>query len=141
MKLRRYYMRGVILPAIISISLTGILSIFDNYNYKSEWLTSDAVLFMSLLVAIFHSCIICMLSLTIFLNNKISKPGGIKTFLSWFLLPGAWILIVVYKTSIHRIYYEPETTEQLFYLITLFLPFVTGLLCTYIVFIKKLNHP
>jgi hypothetical protein len=140
MILNRLYVRGVLLPSIIAIILTTVLSTIDNNDYKSEWFTADSVIFMTIVVSFFHSLIISLLSLTIFLNNKIIETISISTFLSWFLLPMGWILITVYKTIDHRLNYETGTKDQLVYLITLNLPFVIGLVWTYVIFIRQLNY-
>lgn len=141
MNLANLYKKAVIYPSFIGIIITLILFLFLNKNYKSEWLTKESVLFMAVIYLIIYCLIICILSLTIFLNQKIIRSIGTASFLSWFLLPITWIIISVYKTTMFRIYYAPETTIELIFLITINLPFVVGLIYTYILFIKykKLN--
>ena len=137
MTLRKLYIKGLIFPSIIAIASTGILSAYHNSDYKSEWLTKESVIFMSVSAAFVYSLIICVLGLTVFLNNKIIKTRGSAAFLSWFLLPMTFIIIAIVKTTDHRLNYETRTTGQLFYLITLNLPFVIGLIWTYILFLKN----
>jgi hypothetical protein len=140
MTLNRLYFKGVLLPAIISIIGTTVLSIIENADYKSEWMTKGSAIGLALVVSCIHSLIVSLLALTIFLNNKIITTTGIPTFLSWFFLPMTWIIITVYKTIDHRLNYETDTEEQLVYLITLNLPFIIGLIWTFIIYKRQLKY-
>ncbi len=137
MTLKKLYTRGLIIPSLFSIISTSIAIVFKNTNYESEWLTRESIIFISALCLIIYCLIIYTLFLTIFLNQKVIKSVGIASLLSWFLLPITWISLAVYKTVIHNINYEATKTEELFYLITLNLPFIIGLTWTYILFIKE----
>jgi len=135
----KLYCRGVLLPAMISIISTTVLSATENNAYKSEWMTKGTVIGMTLMVSFIHSLIISFLALTIFLNNKTFKTRGILTFFSWFVLPVTWIIITSYKTIDHRLNYEIDTEAQLIYLVTLNLPFIIGLIWTFIIYKRQLN--
>jgi hypothetical protein len=138
MTLRRLYIIGVLIPGLVAIVATIISATFDNENYKSEWLTKDAVIGMTFLVSLIHTIMISVLSLTIFLNRK--KRTGLLTFLTWFLLPLTWISITVCKTVDHRLNEAIETKGQLSHLIPLNLPFVIGLILTYTIFVRQKNY-
>lgn len=134
MTLKRLYIFGVLFPGLVAIIATAISATFDNNNYKSEWLTKDAVIGMSLMASLIHSVIISVLSLAIFLNLK--RQSVLLTFLSWFLLPFTWISITACKTVAPRLNEAIGTKGELVYLITLNLPFVTGLIVTYTFFVR-----
>lgn len=136
--LKGLYIRGVIFPAIIVVMSMGILSIIDNNDYTTEWMTKESVIFMSVLFSFIDSAMICILALTIFLNNKIIRTSGPKTFLWWFLLPMTCIVVVVVKGLYHRQSDTGRTNIDLLYMTILNLPFVIGLIWTYILF-KKSN--
>ncbi len=139
MTLNKLYIKGLLLPAIISVITTTVLSTIDNSDYKSEWMSQGYFIGMVIVASFLHSLIISLLAITIFLNKKIIKTNGILSFLSWFLLPMSWIILTIYKTIDHRLNYETGTTGQLVYLVTLNLPFVIGLIWTFIIYKRQLN--
>lgn len=138
--LKGLYIRGVIFPAIFVVMSISILSVIDNNDYTSEWMTKESVILMSILISFIYAIIICILALTIFLTNKIINTSEPKTFLSWFLLPMTFIIIVVIKGLYHRQNYPGGTNIDHLYMTILNLPFVIGLIWTYILF-KKSNAP
>src|SRR5688572_14236208 len=96
MTLNKYYRQAVVYPFICVMALVITFSIVDNYNYKSEWLTADSVIFMIVLWGFFYSVIVCVLSLTIFLNKiEKVKDNTFLNLLSWFLLPLSFITLVL----------------------------------------------
>jgi hypothetical protein len=135
MTLKKLYIRGVILPSIIAIVSTGVLSVIDADRYKTPWVTKESLIFISILISFIHSLIICTLSLTFFLNNKIIKTEP-ATFLSWFLFPMTWILFAVSWSIYHRQKHVSDDNRDLIYLAVLTVPFIIGLIWTYIVFKK-----
>lgn len=137
MTVKNLYTRGLLFPALVAVLSTSILSLFDTRDYKSDWLTKESIVLMAVLTSCVYSAIVCTLALTIFLNDILIKTGRLAIFLSWFLLPMGWIIIAVYKTTYDRLTYQGGTTVQFMYLITLNLPFVVGLVWTYVLFIKK----
>jgi len=88
MTLYQFHRNAVLFPLFAVILVTLIYSIIDNYNYESEWLTSESVIFMSIITALIYSIILSGLSLTIFLN-KLDKCRTNNTLnaMTWFLLP------------------------------------------------------
>lgn len=138
MTLKRLYLLGVLIPGLIVVIATTVSTTFDSEQYKSEWLTKDTIIGMTLLVSLIHTLIISVLSLTMFLNKK--RQTTLITFLTWFLLPITWIIITVYKTVDHRLNYAIDTKEQLLHLIPLNLPFIIGLALTYLIFIRQKKY-
>src|SRR6476659_8267920 len=96
MTLLYHYKMAIFSPFIIAVLFTGVYSIIDNYNYKSEWLTSGFVISTSIIYAIVYSLIISLLSLPIFLIrlNKI-RSNILWVIVCWFLLPFSFIIIVI----------------------------------------------
>jgi len=86
MKVNQHYKQAVFYPFIVVMLFTFVFSIFDNYNYKSEWLTAGSVIMLSIFWAFLYSLFICGLSLTILLNKfeKI-RTNSLMAILSWFL--------------------------------------------------------
>lgn len=138
MALSKYYRIGVIYPSVVVILLTTIFSIINNFNYKSEWLTAESVIFMSVIIATIYSILISVLSLTIFLNSHAKvNTSKILTALTWFLLPFGCIAIVLIHDIKHRLKYENGFGSDFMQLLLLNVPFIFGLIWTYIKFRKN----
>ncbi len=137
MTLKRLYIKAVILPSIIVIVGMSILSITDPHDYTTQWTSKESIIFISILISFIYSLIICVLALTIFLNNKIIKPNGPASFLSWFLLPMTWIILALSKSLYHSQKIGGGYDINFLYLTVLNLPFVIGLVWTYILFRKS----
>jgi len=132
MALREYYKKATLYPSIVILLVTTVFSIIDNYNYKSEWLTPDAVIFLIIVTTFVYCLIISLLSITIFLNKipKI-KNNIILNFLTWFLLPfGVIIPALVYQIK-YKIRYDEDFGNDFKYVVILNLPFIIGLIWTY----------
>lgn len=98
-----------------------------NRNYKSEWLTSESVIAMTVIAAIGYGLIICVLALTIFLNkHERVSSNSIFSALSWFALPFGFICLVIGK-AINE-YLTVGSTNEIIYSVVLNLPFVIGLI-------------
>lgn len=112
---------------------TSVYSIIDNYNYKSEWLTASSVISMQITFTFLYSLIISCLSLTIFLNKfeKI-RSNSFWGSLSWFLLPFSFIIIVIVHEVNFSLKYEGKLGSDFNYYIILNVPFIIGLIWSYI---------
>jgi hypothetical protein len=138
MNLFKYYRKAVIYPSIFILFFCIIYSIID--NYKSEWLTAKSVIVMSILTSLIFSLLICGLSLTIFLNKfeKLNK-NLIWNILTWFLLPFAYISIILIHDIENRIKYEFGFGNDFLYLLIMTMPFVIGLCWTFIKYRQKIT--
>jgi hypothetical protein len=127
MTLSRIYIKAVVIPGIIMILGVLVYAIIENRDYKSEWLTSEAVIQMIFVFALLYWICICILALPLFLNKyqKISS-NIIISLLSWFLLPGILMCIVIQKAITE--YLNGEDTGIIIYAILMTLPFVIGLI-------------
>ncbi len=138
MKLFNYYKKAVIYPSIFILFFCIIYSIID--NYKSEWQISKSIILISILSSLIFSLLICGLSLTIFLNKfeKLNK-NLIWNILTWFLLPFAYIIIILILDIKNRIKYEFGFGNDFLYLLIMTIPFVIGLCWTFIKYRQKIN--
>src|SRR5262245_52042065 len=120
MSLSECYKKAVLYPSIITIVTTLLYSIADNYDYKSEWLTADDVIYLSVITAFVYSLIICLLSAGIFLNKfEIIKHSAGLNFLTWFLLPFSFIIVVLVHEINSSIKLEGKLTSDFLYVVIL----------------------
>ena len=132
MTLNQHYRNAVLYPSLCAIVLIVILSIIDNYDYKSEWLTSGYVIFLSIVYAFIYSLIIQVLALPIFLiRYPRIRNNTFFTALCWFLLPFGFITIVFIHEISFTLKYEGKLGIEFIYTMTLNLPYVIGLLWGY----------
>lgn len=130
MSISELYKRGVLCPWFISIIMVTTYSIIENRNYKSEWLTAESVVEMSIAAAIVYGLIISLLALSIFLNNREKiKSRAFLSALSWFLLPGGFVCVVLGK-AINE-YVIVGSKGDMIYALLLNLPFVFGLVWSF----------
>ena len=129
MSLSEIYKRSVIYPGLMIILLTAIILFIENQDYQSEWLTRQAVIEMGIVTVFLYSLLICILSLTLFLNNydRIRKNKFLSA-LCWFLIPGGFICTVIGKAFNE---YLTVDTNEMVYALIFNLPFITGLLWGY----------
>ena len=139
MNLFKYYTKAVIYPSIFILFFCIINSILENYN--SDWQTTKSAIIMSTSTALIFSLLICVLSLPIFLNKlkKLNK-NLIWNLLTWFLLPIAYITIILIHDIENRIKYEFGFGNDFLYLLIMTIPFVIGLGWTFIQFRQKLTN-
>lgn len=132
MTLGEHYKKATLYPSIAVIISTIVFSIIDNIDYKSEWLTAESVIVLSITTAFVYCLIIGFFSLTIFLIKfqKI-KESNVLTFLSWFLFPLSFITIVFIHEISFSIKYQGKLTSDFIYTIILNLPFAVGLIWSY----------
>ena len=140
MTLGKYYRNSALYPSLVTIFLTIVFSVIYNYDYKSEWMTADSVTFLSVLTSIIYCLIMSSLSTTIFLNkfDKI-KDNSFLNFLTWFLLPFGFIIVVFFHEISFRIKYNEKFDNDFMYISVLNFPFIVGLIWTYCKY-KKINY-
>lgn len=138
MTLRRYYRNAVIYPSILVVVLMTIFSIYDNSDYKSEWLTAGFVIETSIFFSLIFSIIISGLSLTIFLNHyKKIRENLIWNVLSWFLLPFGFISLILYLDVSHSIEFQQGLGNDFIYDLILTVPFIIGLSFTFLTYTSR----
>ncbi len=130
MKLFKYYKNAVIYPSIFVLFFCLVYSVIE--NYAGDPLPLQSVIQMSVIPALIFSLLICLLSLTIFLN-KIKKLNGnmIWSLMTWFLLPFVYILIVLVHDLQLRIKMGFGFGNDFMYHLIMILPFIIGLSRTF----------
>src|SRR6478672_7916758 len=123
MNLGKYYRNSTLYPAFIVMLLIIVYSILETRDYKSEWVTSEMVIDMSIVVSLIYCSISSALCLTIFLIKfKIVRNSDLLTMLSWFLLPFSFILtILVYEINF-RLMYNEKFGADFIYILLLSIP-------------------
>ena len=136
MKLFKYYKKAVIYPSIFILFFCIGYSFID--NYKSEWLTAKSAIVMSIIISFIYFLLMCVFSLTIFLNKfqKLNK-NLFWNLLTWFLLPFGYITMVLIYDIKNRIKYEFGFGNGFIYLLIMTLPFVIGLSWTFVKYRQK----
>lgn len=135
MNLNKYYLKATLYPFLITVIATAVFSIIENRDYKSEWLTGEAITLMMIGLAILYCLLLGVLCLTIFLCRlDIVKRNRIMIFFSWFLLPLIPAVIMAVK-----IFHGEQDSEQssikLFVLLNG--PFIIGLVRAFILYRKS----
>ena len=137
MTLSGIYRRSVILPAIFLVIFAMIYSIIANSNYESEWLTKEAAIETDILAAIIYCAVICLLSLTMYLNRIYRvRSGDILSPLCWFLAPVGFMCVVRAK-AINE-YITVESSAESLVALIFNLPFTIGLIWGYRKFKRSL---
>lgn len=138
MDLTEYYKRITMYPSVVVLGTVTLYAIIDNFNYKSEWLTAESVIFMSLVGACISCSILSLLSLTIFLNKfeKI-RTNTVFKFLSWFLLPFGWMLGILIHEIYFKIKFETKSGSDFIYMLILNIPFAFALIRNYKYYLKE----
>ncbi len=138
---RKYYQKFVLIPAGISVLINILLSIshYDS-KFKSEWLTIEAVIGLSIVLALVNGIIISILSSTIFLNKrKDFIESSFLRFLSWFFVPLFWIGFLI-KLFLHACYQPSDTSgDDPWFFLPFFLPNLIGLILGYFLFEKEIK--
>lgn len=134
------YKNAVIWPSFFVVITSTFLAVFENLNYQSEWFTAEFWDWMATAVSAFFSLVICIASLPIFLNNYdiIRKHRGFS-FLAWFLLPFSVLGYFLATNILRKIKYEAQSDYDLLLMVILTLPFIMGLILSYLRFIKIKN--
>lgn len=138
MNLRKLYLKAVVYPGIVSVVGFTAYSIFDNIN-KDEWLPAEYSIVLLALFAIAYSLIVCALSTTLFLNNKINvRKNVIISVLSWLLLPIVFIAIMSIKLIISELEIDGKLGDMFYMVLILNIPYVFGLIYTFIKFRRSM---
>ena len=140
----RYYKRAVFLPSAIIISgyilyMLYDLSIGPGKDYKSEWLTAGSIDVYVMAVVILHCGIVALLCCPIFLAQypKVQR-SPILTFLSWFFLPAIYLGYLLFLLF-QAIYFQFDVPGACLFILPPTLPFIFGLLITFIKFRNSKN--
>lgn len=130
MKLFTYYRRAAIYPSLFVLFFYFIYLFLDNYS--GNWQEVKSTVVTSAISAVIYSLVMCILSLSIFLN-RISKLNTnlIWNFLTWFLLPLGYLILFFIHDIRDRIYYGFGFGHDFIFLFIITIPFVIGLYTTF----------
>lgn len=135
-----YYKWAVIYPSLFAILNVFIFTIVDYYisDHKSEWLAPESIIFITVLFSIIYCFIGCLLALPIFLNSiEKFRANQLYIFLSWFALPVGVFIFTFFDQLKKTITIERELNSDLILMLVLNLPFVIGLVGSYLLFRKR----
>ena len=139
MKISRIYRWSLIYPSLVLLTLVTVVSIIINADYKSEWITPGAAIEMDIAAALTYCALVCVLALTIFLNEyERVASNPILSALCWFLLPGGFICWFFAKAVLAFIVHG--ITSSIEYLVVMNLPFAAGLVWGFWRFRKTRLH-
>jgi hypothetical protein len=137
MTLDKYYRNAALIPSAIVITchilflIIYVLSGADK-DYKSEWMTADGALTMTIFIIIINALLVCALSLTIFLNKYESiKSQPVLSMLTWFLLPMIWIGGILNKHVHYLVYSHDNFGSESIFVFSNTLPYLTALVWTF----------
>lgn len=132
MSMWSYYIKAALFPAIIAIVSSTVFAAIQNRNYKSEWLSADAVVGLIFLAVLIHSILMSMLSLPILLVRiKSIWRNRLHVSLCWFLLPFIYMAVqITHEIYFNLTYDEKLLNEEIVYILIANLPFITGLIFT-----------
>ncbi len=136
--LNKVYRIAAIYPSIFVIVACFIYSVIENNNYKCEWLTGGAVTLLVMLITFVFSILMCLFCLTIFLNLKEKiKTNTFLNFLSWFLVPLSPLVFILIHDIIYRLKYNDRFGSDFFFILILTIPFIVGLIWSFIYYNRK----
>jgi len=131
MKLRRYYMEAVLSPSVFVLLFVVIFTIADSRG--QGWQSSKSALMSAIGTSIVYFIIVCVLALSIFLNRIKGLAGNLVwNLVTWFTLPFAYLIYVVYNDIKNRILYNFGLGKGLLYLILMTSPYFIGLVWSFI---------
>lgn len=137
---RRYYSGGVVLPAALVVAVHFVLYIIQENahdpNYQSEYFPEDAfngVMFVFVLVNTIIVLALCSPILLVDFSHKSKRV----LFLWWFLLPGSWLLYLCW-TGIDSLTSPGDHSDSAFFELSNSLPYMVGLIWSYIRYQRKL---
>ena len=138
---RKYYFWGIGIPALIVILVQlGVLFTRENQTSpgdQSEYFTENSMDVLTFFLVIVNAVLTLLLSSPIILFEVASKNNIIR-FLIWFLLPGTWLVYLVYRGIESWLNY-PGHGDSATFLWFNSLPYLVGLVWAYIKFTRQVE--
>ena len=141
MSIAKYYKTSILYPSLFVLVFTIVYSIIDNFNYKSEWLTAESVMGMSIMFAFLYCLIISILALTqFFCSYQRVRSNLFLLIICWFLAPIGFITAVIFKELNFRLKYNSgHFDSDLLYILVLNIPFIVGIALGFRLFIRTIT--
>lgn len=136
MNLKRYYLLGVILPALVSAIALIIVSLILLDIPRNDNISLGFVIFAKVFAPILMVSIGCLFSVTLFLNKfRLIYSNSILSFISWFLLPSLYFgsLFVNMDDASH------DTGGMMEIVLILTAPNTLGLILSFIFFRQQVS--
>ncbi len=138
----RYYAQAVLIPSVLIVIGDIVLGAIDaekNKNYKSEWLNEEGVLQVMAVMALLHIGLVCVLSFTMFFNEKekVRKNAALRA-LTWFLVPMGWLSYLLGSVLLDG--FRGQFTDEHFWVFLNTMPYAVGFVIAYIGFGKELKR-
>ena len=123
--MKKYYKKATLYPTGLSLVLALLISIVDNYDYRSEWITAELAVVLTMIPGIVL-CLYCsLLNLTIFFNEfEVIRSRFLWSAMSWFLVPFVGVLIFGSTLNFHQGY-------MAVYFLGVTMPYLAGLLISF----------
>lgn len=138
MKLFTYYRYAVIYPSLFAIFFSFLYSVI--YNIYSGELTNYSIIATSVIPALIFCLLMCVLSLSIFLNKlRRFNKSIIYNLLTWIFLPFIYLIIVFIHDLYLRSRYNFGFGEDFLYLLIMTIPFTIGLILTFVKYRQKIT--
>jgi hypothetical protein len=141
-KMTEYFKKAIIFPGLLIALGNGIFGIVDIIwsEFRSEWLTQGGVIFISIVMVSLNAMFIGLLTTPIFLNyNKKIRSNVLICFLTWFLCPIIWISYLLIKHYNYVMHFSHKLDEESIFVLLNTIPFVVGLVWTFIRFRQDLT--
>jgi len=92
----KYYRNAIIYPSLILLVIVIALSMVEGYDYKSEWITPDIVIFWNIISVCLLLVANVILALPMLLNQyAFVKNDLLFSFVAWFFLPLCYAFFIV----------------------------------------------
>lgn len=139
--LAKYFAKAVFLPGVLIIAgyvIFGIADAMFGEEYKSEWLTKNGVMVIGIGMVTLNALFMGVLATPILLNfyPKVST-NILFSFLTWFLCPLVWIVYLWVGHYQYLIRYSNQWVEESGFIISNTLPYLIGLVWTFIRFRQR----
>jgi hypothetical protein len=131
MKISPYYKKAVLPPSLLVLFFSVVYTLIG--LYKSDWSIEGSAGTMSFIGPLFYVLLMCILSLTIFLNKiRRLRKSLLWNILGWFLLPVGYLAFVLINDISNRIFFDFGFGHSFIYLLIMTLPFVVSLIISFI---------
>ena len=131
MDFKMYFRIATVFPFLVTLPVFLIYTIYDNYDYQSEWIPAHVVIITVWIYGVLYSLALSACSFPIFLNEQEHiRTSWILSALCWFLLPCLFI-VVLFVFSFDR-------SNQVYFLI-LNVPFLIGSMVSYVAYRIRLR--
>lgn len=135
----KYYRKAILYPALALFLMDWLHGVLIGVSTHNWTYIKEGFIIMTVLYTLQYSLIVGVLSTSIFMVEwpRIQKSTAL-TILCWFLLPVCFMLLFpVYAYYNMRFFHRDSYSDEIMILALLNLPFLVGLIWTYLIYRKK----